>query len=427
MSSSHASSWSEVPVDILVTVLDGLGIRDLFRSGAVCRCWNNASSYVQGLHRVLSRSQRTPPCLVYKASNSGAATLYSITDNRSYAVPCIPGGFWLGASHGWLITADDHAKLRLVNPVTGQRIESLPLLSTIEQVRLVYDDNGTAVPDKYQVFPYDRSLWVHQALVNRPFIMDAPELVDYLYLRALISSDPSSDGSDCVVVLIHRPRFQLSFARPGDAYWTWIQAPPDNTEYCDCAFDGGTLYAMRYDGAIHAFDLHGRPALERQVILRPQVKVTYRSTNYLIHAPWLNCWLQVWRKMEESTDPAAAAHDCGKKVWKTKSIKVYQVDLVAQTLVETKDLGEHALFVGSNYSFSLSSTDCPDGQPNHVYYTDNEEHYALYTPQCPRDIGVYNMGDGSFHHIQPPCPWSNWPLPSWITPSLASKTALPNN
>ncbi|KAK3130993.1 hypothetical protein QOZ80_6BG0500670 [Eleusine coracana subsp. coracana] len=302
------------------------------------------------------------------------------------------GGFWLGASHGWLVTADDHAKLRLVNPVTGQHIESLPSLSTIEQVRIVHDDNGAVVPDKYLVYPYDGLLQV-RALVNPGFTVDAPDL----------ARSPSR----------------------GRATRTGHGSGLRRTTHSTATAPSMAMVGRSTPCAIHAFDLRGRPAPERQVVLRPQQDgVWKRTTNYLIHAPWLSCWLQVWRTMEESTDPAAAADNSGDKMWTTESIKIYRVDVTAQTLVETTNLGEHALFVGCNNSFSLSSLDCPGVLPNHVYYTDNEEYYALYTPQCPRDIGVYNVGDGtSFRGIQPPCPWSNWPLPSWImpSPSLAYK------
>ncbi|CAN6177186.1 unnamed protein product [Urochloa humidicola] len=430
---SGSTSWSELPADVLVTVLEGLTIRDLYRAGAVCRWWNTASSCVRGQHRALSLP-RTTPCLLYTAAAAGDGSspsdlagtgmLYSITDGRSYPVPfngaSIPGGFWLGASHGWLVTVDEHAELHLVNPVTGQRMDSLPSVATIEQVRRVHDEtSGAVVPDTFLVYSYDWSLVAHPR-DDPGFTMGARELVDHLYHRAFLLSDPSA-GGDCVVVLLYWPHYQLCFARPGDAHWTWIQTPPENTGYCDVAFDGDgrTLYAMRNDGAIHAFDLRGRPALEREVVLRPQIpEVRQRTTNYLLHAPWLGCWLQVWRSMDAVEDPTVVVD--GDLVWKTEWIKVYRVDLEAQMLVEIKNLGDHALFVGCNYSFSLAATDCPGILANHVYYTDNEEHYALYSKQCPRDIGIYNVGNGTFHEIpQATYPWLNWPLPAWITPSLA--------
>ena len=127
-SSSHergSASWSELPADVLVTVLEGLAIRDL------CRWWNAASSCVRAQHSALSRPGT--PCLLYMAAAASpsdppaaaaSATLFSVTDGRSYSVPLAAGasigeGFLLGASHGWLVTVDDHAEAHLVNPVTG--------------------------------------------------------------------------------------------------------------------------------------------------------------------------------------------------------------------------------------------------------------------------------------------------------------------
>ncbi|OEL14009.1 hypothetical protein BAE44_0024972 [Dichanthelium oligosanthes] len=172
-----------------------------------------ASSCVRGQHRAMSRP-RTTPCLLYTTAGgsstsepAGAAMLYSITDGRSYPVPLtggasIPGGFWLGTSHGWLVTADEHAELHLVNPVTGQEINSLPSVATMEQVRRVHDESGAVVADTYLVYAYDWSLQVYP-LDNLGFTLDSRELADYLYHRAFISSDPSDGGGDCVVVLIY--------------------------------------------------------------------------------------------------------------------------------------------------------------------------------------------------------------------------------
>ncbi|BAS98967.1 uncharacterized protein [Oryza sativa Japonica Group] len=443
MDGDHAGAWSDLPADVLITILEALDIVDLVRAGAVCQWWNTSSAYVRGLHHLLSRP--CTPCLLYTtaaaagadadADDPNVATLYSLTDHRSYTVT-LPGPHvhrrWLGASHGWLATADDDAALHLVNPVTGQQISNLPPVTTVEPVRRLLDDGGAVVPGMYVVYPYDWTLRV-EPLVNAPMTLTARELSEYLYLRVFLSSDPSSDivGGGCVVVLLHRPDGQMSFARLGDTHWTWIRTPTGNELYVDVGFsaDGRMLYGIRRDGAIHEFDLGGEPALERTTIL-PAQDGMMRHTNYLVDAPWLGggdggCWLMVCRRMGAANLQAYAAWLADRSlpydgVWNTHSIKVYRVDPAAGTAAEINHVGgRHALFLGCNSSFGLAMADCPAGiLPDHVYYTDNEEQYALDTPECARDIGVYRMGDGSFHRVKPPSPWLDWPLPAWIIPSF---------
>ncbi|CAD6268868.1 unnamed protein product [Miscanthus lutarioriparius] len=81
------------------------------------------------------------------------------------------------------------AEAHLVNPVTGQRIDTLPSVATVEQVRRVHDEGGAVVADMYTVYQYDSSLWVYDP-ANAATTLDARELIDYLYVRAIISSDP---------------------------------------------------------------------------------------------------------------------------------------------------------------------------------------------------------------------------------------------
>ncbi|XP_006657215.1 uncharacterized protein LOC102722971 [Oryza brachyantha] len=426
---SHAGPWSNLPADVLITILETLDIGDLVRAGAVCQWWNASSSNVRGQHHLLSRPRT--PCLLYTADTGddpNVASLYSLTDRRSYTVP-LPGPHvhrrWLGTSHGWLATTDDDATLHLVNPVTGQQISNLPPVTTVETVRRLFDEDGAVVPGWYVVYPYDWTLRV-EPLVNAPMTMTARELSEYLYLRVFLSSDPS-DGGDCIVVLLHRPDGQISFARLGDPHWTWIRTPTGNELYVDVAFraDGRKLYGMRRDATIHEFDLNGEPALERATIL-PAQECAMWHTNYLVDAPWLvgDGWLLVCRYMGAANLQAYTAWLADRSVpydgvWNTHLIKVYRVDSAAGTVAEIKDLGgHHALILGCNNSFGLAVADCPGILPNHIYYTDNEEQYALYTPECARDIGVYNMGDGSFHQVLPASPWLDWPLPAWIIPSF---------
>jgi len=147
------------------------------------------------------------------------------------------------------------------------------------------------------------------------------------------------------------------------------------------------------------------------------------DTKYLVQAPGGGQeWLQVWRMMEPVPTPegSSMSSTCLKTtVW----IKVFRVDVDTQTLVETATFGEntnHALFIGCNQAFWVPAGEHAGVMPNHIYYTDNEEYYVLYYPESPRDIGIYNVGDGSFKRFRTPRPWLNWPLPCWFIPSLRS-------
>jgi hypothetical protein len=56
------------------------------------------------------------------------------------------------------------------------------------------------------------------------------------------------------VVLIHNPFGQLSFARLGDEKWTWL---PPHSNFEDCIYKDGLLYAVTLLGQIITFDLSG--------------------------------------------------------------------------------------------------------------------------------------------------------------------------
>ncbi|KAF0901760.1 hypothetical protein E2562_006226 [Oryza meyeriana var. granulata] len=95
----------------------------------------------------------------------------------------------------------------------------------------------------------DRMRWTYH---------DAAETRRHVYLRAVLSGDPSSSSSQrrrskrTVVVLVHSPCNQISFARPGDVGWTWIRVSADCFGYHDCLFDddnnGAFVYALRRTG-----------------------------------------------------------------------------------------------------------------------------------------------------------------------------------
>jgi len=81
-------------------------------------------------------------------------------------------------------------------------------------------------------------------------------------------------------------------------------------------------------------------------------------------------------------------------------------------IVEIKSLeGDDAIYLCDNYSMSVSALDFPGCLPNLIYFTDDYNLLWRCEPFRPRDIGVFNMEDGSIR--------------SHYTPNIAHKDLPP--
>ncbi|OEL36541.1 hypothetical protein BAE44_0002440 [Dichanthelium oligosanthes] len=132
-SSSPARDWSQLPLDLLVSVFSLLEIRDLFASTTVSLDWRAGCTAA----RQLGLWPDQGPYLVYSSADSdrGTATLHNISTGRSFHGPLPDPPFRsrhiVGSSHGWLVIADKQSNLHLLNPVTGAQIALPPAQSMI--------------------------------------------------------------------------------------------------------------------------------------------------------------------------------------------------------------------------------------------------------------------------------------------------------
>ncbi|KAK3139340.1 hypothetical protein QOZ80_5AG0381780 [Eleusine coracana subsp. coracana] len=78
--------WSNLPLDILITVQNNLESPDLFRSAAVCTSWRAATT---SLRRDGLYTRPQAPCLLYfaAASSPRAVEINSLTDKSTYTIP----------------------------------------------------------------------------------------------------------------------------------------------------------------------------------------------------------------------------------------------------------------------------------------------------------------------------------------------------
>uniref|UniRef100_A0A0E0D400 DUF295 domain-containing protein n=1 Tax=Oryza meridionalis TaxID=40149 RepID=A0A0E0D400_9ORYZ len=423
---------------------------DLLRCAAVCRSWHAAATSVRDRHPLFSRHP-PPPCLVYTADQGNdhgdrhrVATVFPLVDGgRTYEVTLpaeapIRNRFWLGSSHGWIVTADaDSAALRLVNPVTGQQIDSLPPVGTIEHVRRRRQSAAADDYYDYEIIQYNWT-WSSATTGRRP--------------TRRPTSSPSTTTCAPSCRLIHRrtpaaaaPSFFSTGQGTSSRSRGW--ASTSGGRGCSCRTRTSTPTSSTTT-ATACSKLGRRPrlrllrrALRRAPDDRPgRPDIRHHRHRDQVPRPrprgpdgggW---WLQVWKMMEpvRAVDGAKTtwlvADGAMRTVFRTVWIKVYRIDLAAQALEETATLGDggdsHALFIGGNQPFWVPAAggdgECPAGGvlPNHIYYTDNDENYALLYPEGPRDISVYSVADGSFSPLCPTQPWLTWPLPTWFVPSF---------
>ncbi|KAF8732927.1 hypothetical protein HU200_015277 [Digitaria exilis] len=315
------------------------------------------------------------PCLIYTSESAGdnIAFLYSLAEKRAYKLtlpePPIHRRYLIGSSLGWLITADERSEMHLVNPVTSEQI-SLPSVTTIEQVTPIFDAAGVIC--KYR---FSR----HTAR--------SVTALSSTYAKAFLFYDASARSY--IVVLIHNPGGQLSFARLGDEKWTWL---PPHANFDDGIYKDGLLK-----------DKYG---LERV---------------YIVQAPWGDLLLvrrpEVW--IEEA--PAEHGHlltDHGTFENRTWKIAIYKVCIASRKLVQINSLHDHILFLGHNQSLCFNAKEYPQLKPNHIYLTDDSRSASMKCKMyCRLVIGILDFETKVMDEIISPRPWSNCMAPLLIIPN----------
>ncbi|KAJ1268126.1 hypothetical protein BS78_07G113000 [Paspalum vaginatum] len=317
----------------------------------------------------------------------------------------------VGSSHGWLVTADAQSELHLLNPATGEQL-ALPPVVTVEQVSPVFfffdkvspvcDDSGSL--QRYDLSFYDAALPRKEHRPPQPYAVD--RLRRALYLKVVLSCDPSR--GDCIVLMIHNPYRQLSFARFGSKKWHWITTSFRESMYSDCIYHDGAFYVMNLQGGVHCYTIEDS-CVQRNIMFEDTLPYTSAYNIYIARSSSGDV-LQILRTTSCPIEDSPETHTTGIGMFKLDSEKNDDVDIDSLT--------DDALFIGHKYSWCLSTKDYPMLLPNHVYFTDDDEYSLMDDQDHRRDVRMYNLADNSAMEIVSPRPWLNWPIPIWITPSF---------
>jgi hypothetical protein len=305
-----------------------------------------------------------------------------------------------------LITADERSEMHLVNPVTREQI-SLPSVTTIEHVTPIFDEAGV-------ICKYRFSHHMARSVTARSSRYALSILRECLFHKAFLFYDASARSY--IVVLIHNPVGQLSFARLGDEKWTWL---PPHANFDDCIYKDGLLYAVTLPGQIIAFDLSGTEVTTK-IIMDKKDRYGLERV-YIVQAPWGDLLLvrrpEVW--IEEV--PGKHGHlltDHGTFETRTWEIAIYKVCIASRKLVQINSLHDHILFLGHNQSLCFNAEEYPELKPNHVYLTDDSRSASMKCKmRCRLVIGILDLETKVLDEIVSPKPWSNCMAPLLIIPN----------
>jgi hypothetical protein len=379
-------------------------VLDVLNSGDVCSSWRAACAQFCRLH--LPAKPNPPPCLLHARAADGAAAIYSPSTGATF--PCRGGGFAVsGSAHGWVFAVDNAtANPFLFNPLTGART-SLPPLATLERVKgTSLNADGTTV---YDVDHYRPTSAATAAMGVEP--VTARRARGWMFRRVAISAAG-------VVLLVHMPHGEASYARPGDQRWTSLSPVLESVSVCPVSGvvhnnGNGLFYLMCQGGAIFSVDLAGPAPTARPVSYKMrELRPSYRHTFYLVFRG--EELLLVTRHLRLSRPRAGEKDVSTTDIW----IEKVGVQVPSPSPEMLPGIGDgYALLLGHNEPMCLPVKDYPTLRPNCAYLADDSEQH--FPPITRQDVGVWDFCSGTMHKFGGDLkPWLDEHPPIWITPSL---------
>ncbi|XP_058068861.1 uncharacterized protein LOC131218197 [Magnolia sinica] len=392
--------WTELPTEILVTILMRLFLVDCIRAGAVCISWRRALSEI--VARKLHPPSHQLPWLIVSRKNEIHRVL-NLSDNKVFRLDLSQacGAICLGSFNGWLILKDKWPNGCFLLNVISKECIRLPLQANI------WNSAGNR---------YVKNFW------EQGLGIDA---------KATLSSDPNS--GDCTVV-IDCSRNRLAFCKVGDAAWTTLEGEPD--QYCyisDITVYNGRLHIARSDNQVTIYEeLVPRPNSAKWsdiTVYNGRLHIASygnQVTVYeeLVPRPKLAKW-----KTLPPPEIESLHHDFDRHVYLVEScgdllmvvriydehgrhstaFRIFKMNTSGSCWIKVESLGDQMLFLAYSNSKSVSAKGLPGFKGNCIYFTKD-------IVATDNDSGVFDLEDGSIKpftsSISSLIPY----LPIWVTP-----------
>ncbi|KAL5726199.1 SWR1-complex protein 3 [Ranunculus cassubicifolius] len=362
------TSMSQLPDGIIDLIgKKMMSVEDFVRFGAVCKSWHSAVETRKKTQNVLLH-----PWLMlatYEHHKRGIQKFYSLSSKKTFKLklPQIQGRRCFGTSFGWMVIYGLDLKIHLLNPFTGIKLP-LPSQPTFGNQ---YD---------YKLTPrHTRDCFVHKLMATQ---LQTPE------------------SKSIIVMAVHSELCNLSFARPGDSDWTLVDGVGKGYE--DAISYNDQIYAVNKRGDLIACEISDAAHSKATKVASAPEDFERGNKYYLVE---INGALHFVQRIIEDTEEHG---------YKTLFFEVFEFDFVTKSWTCLDNLGDYALFFGTNTSYAIEICESSEFKPNCVYYTDDE--FQQFERKY-YDLGVYDCGKQTIEtiysgdHI-----WSHFSRPIFIRP-----------
>ncbi|KAI8564875.1 hypothetical protein RHMOL_Rhmol03G0216800 [Rhododendron molle] len=392
--SADSPDWASLPGHLLDSIVEKLiDLPDFIRFAVVCKPWFCAATMnnqQKQQHRGLLAHKQIPMLMVPssdpKDNNSDGEGqvkrgLYSITRGELYdfQLSLSYKKRFCGSSHGWLAAVEDNYAITLINPFSRVSPITLPSLRQVELGK------------------------------NREY--------EYYIDKVVLSADPYLSPDSYLAAAIYSGFSLVAFIKSGDNAWTYL-CEDQLKLAADIIYYESHFYVLDYQHRLTKIKSFSgtEQRIELEAIIKKSNCRRPTQKSYLVESS-AGELLTVKRFLKVKD------HEFQYVTWYFKVYKLNRSSSQCHPVwVEIENIGDDALFLGDNYSFSLVAFQFPGCLPNSIYYTDNYNDILGSKPLGPRDMGIFLLEEKSFrmHYTLDPS-HCDMPPPIWIVPTPFAK------
>ncbi|GLT70672.1 hypothetical protein SLA2020_427340 [Shorea laevis] len=389
--------WADLPQELLYLIAEKLQthIDDILRLRSVCASWRSSIppirrsplSAVKLPSRVPGFSH-TRFCLSHpRASDSNSENRDLILyESIIYRLDPPASNSNSENSGSWLfrIKETTPGRVRLQKPLSNGPLRPLP----------------RGFPKDFNLLDFRVSelCKVYNVLLS----LRSPSSMDLDVSRVVLSSRPKSSNDDYVLLAIYSRGFLCSL-RLGDDEWT-VCEDSGNKIFHDIINFNGKFYAVDTSNRILVFDEHSLQLIE---VFEPTIPAL--NGYYDLRLVKLSGdLLLVYRKL-----PTIGSTD----------FRCFKLNQELRALEEVYSFGDQVLFLGDQFSFSISTLEFTGLEPDCLYFADPSP-FKIVSDGAMQNLGnirVFKLGYGPVR-FYPENSKIFWPPPAWLQPEPSASS-----